>query len=249
MVGAFPRKEGMERKDLLEKNAGIFKQQGMVLDQVAKKSVKVLVVGNPANTNCLVLSQMAPTIPKSNFTCLTRLDHNRGKAQVALKLGVSPDAVSKVTIWGNHSGTQYPDLEHSQVKLPSGEVKPTKFVLSNDAWVNGEFITTVQQRGAAILNARKLSSAMSAAKAICDHMRDWYYGSPENDWVSMGVHSDGNPYGIPSGLIYSFPVTCAGGEWKIVYGLSISDFSQEMMQKTAKELEDEKGMAFSFLKM
>ena len=246
MVGAFPRKEGMERAELLQRNAGIFKQHGTLINEVAKKEVKVLVVGNPANTNCLITSTMAPTIPKTNFSCLTRLDHNRAVAQTASKLGIPTCDVKKVIIWGNHSNTQFPDLAHSEVYV-GGHRKPTLPALSDDAWVHGKFITTVQTRGAAIIKARKLSSAMSAAQAICDHMRDWFFGTMDDNWVSMGVCSDGNPYGVPEGLIFSFPVVIKNGTWEIVPGLNISDFARGKIESTTKELEEEKAVAFEFL--
>ena len=246
MVGAFPRKEGMERVELLQRNAGIFKEHGAIINEVAKKEVKVLVVGNPANTNCLITSTMASSIPKRNFSCLTRLDHNRAIAQTASKLGIPTSDVKKVTIWGNHSNTQFPDLAHSEVCV-GGQRKPTLSALSDDAWVYGEFITTVQTRGLAIIKARKLSSAMSAAQAICDHMRDWFLGTMDDNWVSMGVCSDGNPYGVPEGLIFSFPVVTKNGNWEFVPGLKISDFARDKIEKTTKELEEEKTVALDFI--
>ena len=213
MLGAFPRKPGMERKDLLKMNAGIFKEQGAALNTLAKKSVKVLVVGNPANTNCLIAKTCAPNLPAESFSALTRLDHNRAKAQVALKVGVSVDKVKNTIIWGNHSGTQYPDVNHASV-----DGRPVRPAVNDDAWLSGEFITTVQQRGAAIINTRKLSSALSAAAAIRDHLRDWVLGTPEGEFVSMAVWSTGQGYGIPDGLIYSYPVTCKGGAYSVVAG-------------------------------
>lgn len=236
----------MERKDLLRANVKIFKCQGAALDKYAKKSVKVIVVGNPANTNCLTAAKSAPSIPKENFSCLTRLDHNRAKAQIALKLGVTSDDVKNVIIWGNHSSTQYPDVNHAKVKLQGKEVGVYE-ALKNDSWLKGDFITTVQQRGAAVIKARKLSSAMSAAKAICDHVRDIWFGTPEGEFVSMGIISDGNSYGVPDDLLYSFPVTIKNKTWKIVEGLPINDFSREKMDLTAKELTEEKETAFEFL--
>nr|KAF6429869.1 malate dehydrogenase 1 [Molossus molossus] len=233
-------------KDLLKANVKIFKSQGTALEKYAKKSVKVIVVGNPANTNCLTASKSAPSIPKENFSCLTRLDHNRAKAQIALKLGVTSDDVKNVIIWGNHSSTQYPDVNHAKVKLQGKEVGVYE-ALKNDSWLKGDFITTVQQRGAAVIKARKLSSAMSAAKAICDHVRDIWFGTPEGEFVSMGIISDGNSYGVPDDLIYSFPVTIKNKTWKIVEGLPINDFSREKMDLTAKELKEEKETAFEFL--
>uniref|UniRef100_A0A452V5W3 Malate dehydrogenase n=1 Tax=Ursus maritimus TaxID=29073 RepID=A0A452V5W3_URSMA len=246
LVGSMPRRDGMERKDLLKANVKIFKCQGAALEKYAKKSVKVIVVGNPANTNCLTAAKSAPSIPKENFSCLTRLDHNRAKAQIALKLGVTSDDVKNVIIWGNHSSTQYPDVSHAKVKLQGKEVGVYD-ALKDDSWLKGEFITTVQQRGAAVIKARKLSSAMSAAKAICDHVRDIWFGTPEGEFVSMGIISDGNSYGVPDDLLYSFPVTIKNKTWKIVEGLTINDFSREKMDLTAKELAEEKETAFEFL--
>jgi len=247
LVGAFPRRPGMERKDMLEKNAEIFQAQGKLLDTVAKKSVKVLVVGNPANTNALIASACAPSIPKENFSALTRLDQNRATSQIAMKSGVTANCVEKVTIWGNHSATQYPDAWQATVTKDGKTVSATDAV-NDDAWLKGDFITTVQKRGAAVLEARKLSSAMSAAKAIGDHLRDWICGS-NGKWVSMAVNSTGNTYNIPEGLIYSFPVTCEAGKWTAVTGVSISDFSREKLTATANELDEEKKYAFEFLKI
>ncbi|ERE92521.1 malate dehydrogenase, cytoplasmic-like protein [Cricetulus griseus] len=246
LVGSMPRREGMERKDLLKANVRIFKAQGAALEKYAKKSVKVIVVGNPANTNCLTASKSAPSIPKENFSCLTRLDHNRAKSQIALKLGVTAEDVKNVIIWGNHSSTQYPDVNHAKVKLQGKEVGVYE-ALKDDSWLKGEFISTVQQRGAAVIKARKLSSAMSAAKAISDHIRDIWFGTPEGEFVSMGVISDGNSYGIPDDLLYSFPVVIKDKSWKFVEGLPINDFSREKMDLTAKELAEEKETAFEFL--
>lgn len=242
LVGSMPRREGMERKDLLAANVKIFKSQGTALDQHAKKTVKVLVVGNPANTNCYVAAKYAPSIPPENFSCLTRLDHNRAKAQVALKTGVTSDKVRKVTIWGNHSSTQFPDLRHAEVTLNSGETKQAYDAIQDENWIKNTFIPVVQKRGAAILAARKLSSAMSAAKAICDHMRDWWFGTPNGDWVSMGVVSDGS-YGIEKGIVYSFPIKCENRNWSIVQGLDINDWARDLMTKTAQELIEEKNDA------
>jgi len=241
LVGAFPRRPGMERKDMLEKNAEIFKAQGQLLDTVAKKTVKVLVVGNPANTNALIASQCAPSIPKENFSALTRLDQNRATSQIAMRCNVPANKVEKVTIWGNHSATQYPDAWSATVDGASAQSK-----VNDDAWLKSDFITTVQKRGAAVLEARKFSSAMSAAKAIGDHLRDWINGT-SGRWVSMAVNSTGNSYNIPEGLIYSFPVTCEGGKWTIVPGVAVSDFSREKLTATANELEEERKLAFEFL--
>jgi len=240
LVGAFPRKEGMERKDLMEKNASIFREQGGALDKYASKNVKIVVVGNPANTNAYLAMSAAPSIPKENFSALTRLDHNRAKAQIASRLHVSPSAVHNVVIWGNHSSTQYPDTTHASVDTQGGKQKANDAV--NDlAYLQGEFITTVQQRGAAIIKARKLSSAASAANAIIEHMRDWIRGTPEGDFVSMAVRSDGS-YGIPADLIYSFPVTTKNGTYSIVQGLPIDEFSRKKMDVSAAELVEERNL-------
>jgi len=239
MVGAMPRKEGMERKDLLAANVKIFKVQGQALDQHAKKSVKVLVVGNPANTNALICSFYAPSIPKENFSAMTRLDQNRAKAQLSLKTGADIADIKKVTIWGNHSSTQFPDASQAVV---SGQP------LSVDTeWLQGEFIPTVQKRGAAVIAARKLSSAMSAAKAASDHMKSWFSCTPADDWVSMGVFSDGS-YGTPEGVMFSFPVTIEAGKWSIVQGLSLSDFAKEKLSLTGKELCEERDEAMAVCK-
>ncbi|XP_012693478.1 malate dehydrogenase 1Aa, NAD (soluble) isoform X2 [Clupea harengus] len=246
LVGSMPRKEGMERKDLLKANVAIFKTQGTALEKYAKKTVKVLVVGNPANTNCLIASKSAPSIPKENFSCLTRLDHNRARSQVAMRVGVSTDNVKNVIIWGNHSSTQYPDVHHCKVDLHGKEVAAYD-AIKDDGWLKGDFISTVQLRGAAVIKARKLSSAMSAAKAICDHMRDIWFGTPEGEWVSMGIYAGGNSYGIPEDLMYSFPVMIKNKTWKVVDGLSINDFSRGKMEATATELVDERDTAVAFL--
>ncbi|CAL4917168.1 unnamed protein product [Urochloa decumbens] len=222
MVGGFPRKEGMERKDVMSKNVSIYKAQASALEAHAAPNCKVLVVANPANTNALILKEFAPSIPEKNVTCLTRLDHNRALGQISERLNVQVSDVKNAVIWGNHSSTQYPDVNHATVKTSSGE-KPVRELVADDAWLNGEFITTVQQRGAAIIKARKFSSALSAASSACDHIRDWVLGTPEGTFVSMGVYSDGS-YGVPAGLIYSFPVTCSGGEWKIVQGMMLLIF-------------------------
>ncbi|KAJ8360070.1 hypothetical protein SKAU_G00165950 [Synaphobranchus kaupii] len=246
LVGSMPRKEGMERKDLLRANVAIFKSQGAALEKYAKKTVKVLVVGNPANTNCLIASKSAPSIPKENFSCLTRLDHNRARSQVAMRVGVPPDNVKNIIIWGNHSSTQYPDIHHAKVNCQGKEVAAFDAV-KDDSWIKGDFISTVQQRGAAVIKARKLSSAMSAAKAICDHMRDIWTGTPEGQFISMGICSSGNSYGVPDDLIYSFPVTIKDKSWKIVEGLEINDFSRGKLDATAAELVEERDTAVSFL--
>jgi malate dehydrogenase len=233
LVGARPRGPGMERKDLLLENAKIFSAQGKALDAVASREVRVLVVGNPANTNSLIAQRNAPSLSPKRFTAMTRLDHNRGLAQLTEKTGTSLADVKKVTIWGNHSATQYPDLYHATVK--------GKAALSqvDESWFKEHFIPTVQQRGAAIIKARGTSSAASAASAALDHMHDWMLGTPGGDWVSMGIPSDGS-YGIPEGVIYSYPVTCKGGEYSIVQGLDINEFSREKMTATHRELLEER---------
>jgi len=240
-VGAMPRKEGMERKDLLNANVKIFKSQGTALDRFAKKTVKVLVVGNPANTNCYILAHYAPSIPRENFTCLTRLDHNRAKAQIATRLKVSPDVVKNVIIWGNHSSTQFPDVHSATVTINSKEI-PVYEAVKDDNWLKNDFVSIVQKRGAAVIAARKLSSAMSAAKAICDHMRDWWQGTIDNEWVSLGLISDGS-YDIEKGLVFSYPVQIKNGKFSIVQNLKLDDWSREMIDKTQKELIEEKNDA------
>ena len=233
LVGARPRGPGMERKDLLEANAAIFSAQGKAIDNVASRNIKVLVVGNPANTNALIAQRNAPSIDPRNFTAMTRLDHNRSLTQLAKKTGVTINDVTHMTIWGNHSATQYPDLYNAKV----GE-KPA-MELVEQSWFEDEFIPTVQQRGAAIIKARGASSAASAANAAIDHMRTWALGSAQGDWVSMGVYSDGS-YGIEKGLIYSFPVTCSDGDWSIVQGVDVNDFSRAKMGATETELCEER---------
>jgi len=239
LIGAFPRKEGMERKDLLAANIKIFKAQGGALDQHAKKSVKVLVVGNPANTNALICSKYAPSIPKENFSAMTRLDQNRAKSQIAAKLGVNAQEVKNVIIWGNHSSTQFPDARHATV---GG--KPVPEALGDENWIQGDFVSTVQKRGAAVIAARKLSSAMSAANAACDHMRDWFSGTAAGEFTSMGVFSDGS-YNVPEGIMYSYPVTIADGKWTIKKDLPIDDFAKSKMAATADELVAERTDALS----
>jgi len=241
LVGAFPRQKGMERKDLLKKNAIIFKEQGKALNDFASRNVKVLVVGNPANTNCLIAMENAPDIPKENFTALTRLDHNRAKSQIALKLKVPVEDIHNVIIWGNHSATQYPDITYSYItNYPVIGMKTNvRSLINDDHWIQNEFISIIQQRGAEIIKARKLSSAASAANAIIDHLKDWLTGTPEGEIVSMAVVSDGS-YGIPKGLIYSFPVTCKNGKYTIIQGFPISEFSQKKMDITTNELLEEK---------
>lgn len=246
MVGGFPRKEGMERKDVMAKNVSIYKQQAEFLAKEAKNDVKVLVVANPANTNALILSENAPSIPKKNISCLTRLDHNRALGQVALRLGVPVKNVKNCIIWGNHSSTQYPDVNHGEVVRADGKTSKIREAVGDDDYLNGEFVTTVQQRGAAIIKARKASSALSAASSACDHVNDWINGTKPGTFVSMGVISDGS-YGIPEGIMYSFPVTCKGGDWEIVQGLEIDERSRGLMDATAKELVDEKALAMECL--
>lgn len=233
LVGARPRGPGMERKDLLEANAAIFSAQGKAINDHADADIKVLVVGNPANTNALIAQRNAPNIDPRQFTAMTRLDHNRALSQLANKLNVSINEVTHMTIWGNHSATQYPDLHHTQV---SGELAIDRV---DQDWYESDFIPVVQQRGAAIIKARGASSAASAANAAIAHMRSWALGSDDGDWVSMGVYSDGS-YGITEGLIYSFPCVCKDGNWSIVQGLDINDFSRDKMTATQQELIEER---------
>ena len=234
LVGARPRSKGMERKDLLEANGGIFKPQGEALSNNAASDVKILVVGNPANTNSLIAMHNAPKIPNERFTAMTRLDHNRAMAQLATKTGTTVNDITKMTIWGNHSATQYPDLFHAEVNG-----KNAAALVDDQAWLENDFIPTVQQRGAAIIEARGLSSAASAANAAIDHMRNWALGTPAGDWVSMAIPSDGS-YGVPEGLISSFPVTCSGGEYEIVQGLDIDEFSRVRIDASTAELAEER---------
>lgn len=243
LVGAMPRKEGMERKDLLAANVKIFKAQGQALDEHAKKTVKVLVVGNPANTNALICAKYAPSIPRENFSAMTRLDQNRAQAQIAAKLEIPLSDVKNVIIWGNHSSTQFPDLRHATAVV-KGKEMPVYDAINDDDYLKGNFIATVQKRGAAVIAARKLSSAMSAAKAACDHMKSIWQGTPEGHFVSMGVFSDGS-YNTPEGVMYSFPVTIKDQKWSIVQGLPIDDFAREKMDITAKELCEERDDAIS----
>lgn len=244
LVGAMPRREGMERKDLLAANVKIFQAQGKALNEFAKKTAKVVVVGNPANTNALICMKYAPNIPPENFSALTRLDQNRAQHQIAARCGVGSQDVKNVIIWGNHSSTQFPDVTHATVNLPTGP-KSVREAIDNDVYLKEDFLKTVQQRGAAVIKARKMSSAMSAAKAICDHIRDWWNGVPEGTFVSMAVCSDGS-YGIEKGLIYSFPVaTKADHSYQIVQGLSIDDFARSKMDATMAELIEERDTALS----
>jgi malate dehydrogenase len=233
LVGARPRGPGMERKDLLLANAQIFSAQGKALNAVAARDVRVLVVGNPANTNALIAMKNAPSLKPTSFTAMTRLDHNRALSQLAAKTGSHVNDIRKMVIWGNHSATQYPDINHCLVK---GQTART---LVDQDWIEKDFIPTVQQRGAAIIKARGASSAASAASAAIDHVRDWARGSLQGDWVSMGIPSDGS-YGIPEGVIYSYPVICRGGQYEIVQGLDIDAFSRARMDATLKELLEER---------
>ncbi|SEP90804.1 malate dehydrogenase [Ectothiorhodospira magna] len=233
LVGARPRGPGMERKDLLEANAAIFSVQGKALNAVASRQVKVLVVGNPANTNALIAQRNAPDLDPRNFTAMTRLDHNRALAQLAGKTGAATTDIRQMIIWGNHSATQYPDISQATVKGDAAAA-----LVPRD-WYETDFIPTVQQRGAAIIKARGASSAASAAGSAIDHIRDWALGTPDGDWVSMAVPSDGS-YGIEKGLIYSFPVTCKNGDYTIVQGLDIDTFSRERMTVTERELQEER---------
>ncbi|TLY82553.1 MAG: malate dehydrogenase [Gammaproteobacteria bacterium] len=233
LVGARPRGPGMERKDLLLANAQIFSAQGKALNEVADRKVRVLTVGNPANTNALIARANARDLNPRNFTAMTRLDHNRALWQLAEKTGTQPSEIRRMTIWGNHSSTQYPDLRHAEV---AG--KPAKSLVSQQ-WIEESFIPVVQQRGAAVIKARGASSAASAASAVIDHMRSWLNGTGEGDWVSMAVPSDGS-YGIPEGVVYSYPVTLAGGEYRIVPGLAVDEFSRKRMDATLAELREER---------
>ncbi|MEJ2513712.1 MAG: malate dehydrogenase [Gammaproteobacteria bacterium] len=233
LVGAKPRGPGMERKDLLLENAKIFSAQGKALNDNASRKVRVLVVGNPANTNALIALSNAPDLDHARFTAMTRLDHNRAISQLAARTGAAVRDIRKMTVWGNHSATQYPDISHCEV---AGA--PATSLVDQD-WITGDFIPTVQQRGAAIIKARGASSAASAASAAIDHVRDWALGTPDGDWVSMAVPSDGS-YGVAEGIVYSFPVTCSGGRYEIVQGLDISEFSDGRMKATEAELLEER---------
>ena len=234
LVGARPRSKGMERSDLLEANGGIFKPQGAALNEHADSSVRVLVVGNPANTNALIAMSNAPDIPRERFTAMTRLDHNRAIAQLANKLQVPVAEITNMTIWGNHSATQYPDIFHAKVGGASAAEK-----VDDQAWVEDEFIPVVQKRGAAIIEARGASSAASAANAAIDHVHDWTHGTPEGDWVSMAIPSDGS-YGVQEGIISSFPCTTSDGRYEIVQGLELDDFSRARIDATVAELVEER---------
>ena len=233
LVGARPRGPGMERKDLLTENARIFSVQGAAIDAVARRDIRVLVVGNPANTNALIAASNAPSLDRRQFTAMTRLDHNRAISQLAAQTGKPSTTITRMSIWGNHSATQYPDIRHALILgSPATE-------LVDHTWVVDHFIPTVQQRGAAIIKARGASSAASAAAAAVDHVRTWVHGTPENDWVSMAIPSDGS-YGIDDELIYSYPVTCSDGHYEIVQALEIDEFSQARMSETEQELLEER---------
>ena len=234
LVGARPRSKGMERKDLLEANAQIFTVQGRALDEAAGRAVKVLVVGNPANTNALIAMKSAPGLKPQQFSGMMRLDHNRALSQVAAKVGAPVAAVRKMIVWGNHSATQYPDLFHAEV-----DGQKAWDLIRDQAWLESTFIPTVQKRGAAIIEARGSSSAASAANAAMDHVRDWILGSRAGDWVSMGVPSDGS-YGIPEGVIFGYPVTCKDGQYQVVQGLQVSEFGRARIDATLKELHEER---------
>ncbi len=234
LVGSMPRKAGMERSDLLAANGGIFKPQGQALSRSAKRDVKVLVVGNPANTNSLIAMSNATDLAPGRFTAMTRLDHNRAKSQLAQRLGVSVNEIKKMTIWGNHSTTQYPDLFHCEV-----DGKNAYEVVGDHEWCDSTFIPTVAKRGAAVIEARGASSAASAASSAVDHIRDWTLGTPDGDWVSMSVPSDGS-YGVPEGIISSFPCVCRDGRYEIVQGLDIDDYSRAKIDETVAELISER---------
>ncbi len=240
LIGARPRSKGMERSDLLEANGGIFKPQGKALNDNAASDIKILVVGNPANTNCLIAQQNAPDIPAERFTSMMRLDHNRAIAQLANKVQevgdaqVGVDDVTNMTVWGNHSPTQYPDVFHAKVKG-----RNAADVVDDRAWIENDFIPNVAKRGTTVIEARGASSAASAANAAIDHVRDWVHGTPDGDWVSMGIPSDGS-YGIDEGLIAGFPVTCSGGSYQVVQGLELDDFSRSKLEVTVNELKEER---------
>jgi malate dehydrogenase len=234
LVGARPRSKGMERKDLLEANGAIFTVQGKALNDAANRNVKVLVVGNPANTNALIAMKNAPDLNPQNFTGMMRLDHNRALTQVAQKLGRPVTAVKKMTVWGNHSATQYPDVYNAEV-----DGRSAAQLLNDQSWIEQTFIPTVQKRGAAIIEARGLSSAASAANAAIEHVRDWMLGTPNGDWVTMGIPSDGS-YEVPADVMFGFPVTCKNGEYQIVKGLAVSDFSRARINATYQELKEER---------
>ena len=234
LVGARPRAKGMERSDLLQANGGIFKPQGQALNAHAASDIKVLVVGNPANTNCLIAQSNAPDIPRERFTAMMRLDHNRAIAQLAGKTGTQVSDITNMTIWGNHSATQYPDVFHAKVK--GGDAAQA---VDDQQWIEGDFIPTVQKRGAAIIEARGASSAASAANAAIDHVHDWVLGTPAGDWVSMAIPSDGS-YDVQEGVFSGYPCTCSNGTYEIVQGLQLDDFSRSRIDATVKELNEER---------
>ncbi len=234
LVGARPRSKGMERSDLLEANGGIFKPQGEALNRHAADDVRILVVGNPANTNCLIAQSNAPDIPRERFTAMTRLDHNRSVAQLANKLETQVREIRRLTVWGNHSTTMYPDIFHAEVKGQNAVE-----AVDDMDWLQNDFIPTVQKRGAAVIEARGASSAASAANAAIGHVHDWVLGTPSDNWVSMAIPSDGS-YGVDEGLISSFPVTCSDGAYEIVQGLEVNDFSRQRIEVTVNELKDER---------
>jgi len=249
LVGAMPRREGMERKDLLAANVKIFKSQGLALAKYSKPTVKVLVVGNPANTNAYICAKFASEkIPLKNFSAMTRLDHNRALSQIAFKCDVGISDVKNAIIWGNHSSTQFPDVRHAKIVKNGNEVEAYK-AIKDDSWIQGPFISAVQKRGAVIIEKRKLSSAMSASKAACDHVKDWYCGTKPGEWVSMAVPSDGS-YGVPEGLVFSFPVTVDAKtrDWSIVKGLEIDNFTKTKIQATLQELISERDEALEACK-
>jgi len=241
LIGAKPRGPGMQRKDLLSANGQIFSGQGKSLNQYASRNVKIIVVGNPANTNCLILRANAPDLPDSAFSAMTRLDQNRAQAQISGRVGVNVQAVKNLIIWGNHSKTQYPDVNHAVIQnYPlTGTATPVRAAVNDNKWLDGEFITIVQDRGTAIIEARQKSSAASAASACVDHIRDWVLGTPQGQYVSMAIPSDGS-YGVPKGLVFSFPVTCQNGQFTIVRGLKIDAESQKRIDISTKELLEEK---------
>jgi len=234
LVGARPRGPGMERADLLEANGGIFKPQGEAINAGAADDIRILVVGNPANTNALIALSHAPDVPRERFTAMMRLDHNRAKSRIAAKLGVGVGDVKRMTVWGNHSASQYPDLVHAEVEGTSAAER-----IGDQAWIENEFIPMVAKRGAAVIDARGASSAASAANAAIDHVRDWTLGTPDGDWVSMGVPSDGS-YGVAEGVVSGFPCTCSGGRYEIVADLEIDDFSRRRIDASVAELEGER---------
>jgi len=234
LVGARPRGPGMERSDLLEANGGIFKPQGEAINAGAADDIRVLVVGNPANTNCLIAMSNAPDVPRERFTAMVRLDHNRAIAQLARRTGAAVDEITNMTIWGNHSTTQYPDLVNARVRGESAWD-----AVGDEAWIADEFIPTVAKRGAAIIDARGASSAASAASAAIDHVHDWVMGTPDGDWVSMGVPADGS-YDVPGGIISGYPCLCSGGQWSIVEGLDVPDFSRQRIDASVAELNEER---------